>query len=169
MTVTLPSVPLLDIVFRLSLALAFGAALGIERERRHKPAGLRTHMLVTLGAAMFALLGSEVVAAFSPEFSRARLDPIRVLEGIITGIGFLGAGSIIQNRSGVEGLTTAAGIWVAGGIGAACGLGMIVVAAVAALFALLTLGALGWLERRAGGGGGEKGPLDSPGEANLPG
>ena len=136
-----------ELLLRLSIAALLGAVLGWERELRAKSAGLRTHMLVTLGAAVFALLGVEVLTASAGEAS-ARIDPSRVLEGIVGGIGFLGAGSIIQSRGQVEGLTTAAGVWISGAIGAACGLGMFRIAAIAAGFAFVTIAGLGWLEGR---------------------
>lgn len=144
----MPHTPLPELLLRLGLAVVLGAAIGWERERKDKPAGLRTHMMVTLGSAAFALLGVELLADLSPDYARARLDPIRVLQGIIGGIGFLGAGSIIRSPGNVEGLTTAAGVWVAGSVGAACGLGMYALATAVAVLVLITLTVVGTLERR---------------------
>jgi putative Mg2+ transporter-C (MgtC) family protein len=148
MSFELPNVSLLELLLRLLAALLLGASLGWERERQQKPAGLRTHMLVTLGSASFALLGTEMLDALSPQHARSRIDPTRVIEGIVGGIGFLGAGSIIRSRGNVEGLTTAASVWVAGAIGAACGLGLYAIAVLTSGFALVTLWVVGALERR---------------------
>src|SRR5678815_5128549 len=110
-----------EIALRLSAALVLGGALGINRERHGEPAGLRTHGLVSLGAAV-----ATIVSLGFPGDSRS-IDPnavSRVLQGILTGIGFLGAGVILRDPSGhVTGLTTAATIWVCAVLGVACGLG----------------------------------------------
>src|SRR4051812_32382330 len=103
------------IVVRLAVAAALGGALGYERARAGKPAGLRTHMLVALGAALFVLVPQQAGVAAA--------DMTRVLQGLATGIGFLGAGAILKRGEGVEGLTTAAGIWLTAAIGIAAGLG----------------------------------------------
>ncbi|WP_370246285.1 MgtC/SapB family protein [Candidimonas sp. SYP-B2681] len=124
------------VVLRLTMATILGAAIGFERELRGKDAGLRTHMLVSLGAAIFILV---------PLQSGMEIDDAsRVLQGIIAGIGFLGAGAIIKfsNRGEIKGLTTAASIWVAAGIGIAAGMGReatAVVSTLAALFILVVL------------------------------
>lgn len=101
-----------EMIVRLGIAAIFGAIIGIERELMHKPAGLRTHMMVSLGAAIFT------VASLS--FSD---DPARIASGIVTGIGFLGAGSIIAMRGHIQGITTAATLWVSAGIGLSVGMG----------------------------------------------
>jgi len=126
---------------RLGVAIAIGGLIGWDRERADKPAGLRTHMLVALGSASFTLLGFEVGEHLSPKTGEAGFDPTRVLQGVIGGIGFLGAGAIIQNRGTVSGITTAASVWVAGALGAAAGVGAFVLAAVTALaaFGVLSL------------------------------
>ena len=140
-----------EAMVRLLVAVVFGATLGVNRERMGKAAGLRTHVLVTLGSALFLMLGVELLGEFSAEYERARMDPTRVLEGVIGGIGFLGAGSIIRHRNSVEGVTTSATVWLAGAIGAGCGLGKYVLAAMALGFALLALillrGVEGWLSQ----------------------
>jgi putative Mg2+ transporter-C (MgtC) family protein len=104
------------IVIRLLLAAALGAVLGYERERRGKAAGLRTHMLVAIGAALFVLVPQQGGMAVA--------DMSRVIQGIVTGVGFLGAGSIMRSASedSIRGLTTAASIWLAAASGIACGL-----------------------------------------------
>jgi putative Mg2+ transporter-C (MgtC) family protein len=121
------------ILIRLLLAAILGGVLGYERESQGKAAGIRTHMLVAMGAALFVLvpdLDGMVIA-----------DMSRVIQGIVTGIGFLGAGAIIKHRSeeDVQGLTTAAGIWMTAAIGVACGLGRETTALLSTLLALAVL------------------------------
>lgn len=127
-----------EVTIRLLAAIVMGGILGWDRERADKPAGVRTHMLVALGSASFTLLGFEVGAHLSPRTGEG-FDPTRVLQGVIGGIGFLGAGAIIQNRGQVSGITTAASIWVAGALGAAAGVGAYVLAAISSVGALLIL------------------------------
>jgi putative Mg2+ transporter-C (MgtC) family protein len=136
-----------DVVGRLLLALVYGALLGLERELRHKPAGLRTHMMVSLGAASFTLVSLQLVAAATAQHG-LRSDPIRIVEGVTAGVGFLGGGSIIQSRGSVEGITTAAGMWVVGAIGIACGAGAYLLAMVTAILAFTILWVLGAIEHR---------------------
>ena len=121
------------IVLRLALAAALGGVLGYERERQGKAAGVRTHMLVALGAALFVLVPQQAGVS--------EADMTRVIQGVVAGIGFLGAGSIIKgnDEDTVKGLTTAAGIWLTAAIGIACGLGR---EATAVLSAALALGIL---------------------------
>jgi putative Mg2+ transporter-C (MgtC) family protein len=130
------------IVVRLLLAAVLGGALGYERERSGKAAGVRTHMLVAIGAALFVLVpqqGGMVVGDLS-----------RVIQGIVTGVGFLGAGAIIKHRSveTVHGLTTAAGVWMTAAIGVACGLGREATAVLSTVLALLVLAAIPHLAGR---------------------
>lgn len=134
------------IAARLLLAAVLGAAIGFEREWRHHPAGLRTHMLVSLASASFALLGIEIL--HSPQFDEdsARLDPTRIIEAITAGVAFLAAGSIIFARGRVKGLTTGAGLWLAGAIGLASGLGLWQVAIFSSVLALVVLGLLSGVE-----------------------
>src|SRR6188768_1799436 len=127
-----------EVSVRLVVAVAIGGLIGWERELADKPAGLRTHMLVALGSASFTLLGFEVGAHLSPRTGDG-FDPTRVLQGVIGGIGFLCAGSIIQSRGKVSGITTAASVWVAGSLGAAAGVGAYVLAVVTALLAFAIL------------------------------
>jgi putative Mg2+ transporter-C (MgtC) family protein len=128
----------LEVTVRLVVAILIGGAIGWDRQRSDKPAGLRTHMLVALGSASFTLLGFEVGAHLSPRTGEG-FDPTRVLQGVIGGIGFLGAGSIIQNRGQVSGITTAASVWVSGALGAAAGVGAFVLAGISTLLALFIL------------------------------
>jgi putative Mg2+ transporter-C (MgtC) family protein len=132
--------PLL-IVIRLSLATVLGALFGWEREASDKPAGLRTHMLVSIGSATFTLLGFETGAQLAERFGDAGLDPTRIVQGIIGGLGFLGAGSIIKSRNAddVTGITTAASVWFTGALGVACGMGAFLLAGISALLGILVL------------------------------
>lgn len=124
------------IMTRLILAGLLGGLLGYERENKGKAAGIRTHMLVAMGAALFVLV---------PELDgMAVADMSRVIQGIVTGIGFLGAGAIVKHRDeeDVQGLTTAAGIWMTAAIGVACGLGRETTALLSALLSLAVLAVL---------------------------
>lgn len=136
------------ILARLSAASVLTMLIGWERETKNKPAGLRTHMLVGTGAATFYLIFIEFVLGPLKDAEAIATDPTRIFEGIVTGIGFLGAGAIIQGGSHVRGLTTGAAIWVAGGIGLACGGGYYAIAGAVTFFALIILHGFGWLERR---------------------
>jgi putative Mg2+ transporter-C (MgtC) family protein len=141
------------IVVRLLLAIAVGALVGWDREQAGKAAGMRTHMMVSMGAAIFSLLAFETGGAMAQRYGSGGIDPMRVLQGIVGGLGFLGAGSILKSRNQQEvaGLTTAASIWVAGGLGAAAGVGAVVIALLGALFSLLILRAVVALEKALGG------------------
>jgi putative Mg2+ transporter-C (MgtC) family protein len=134
LTSGLPDVrQLVHVLIRLIAATVLGAVVGIQRERAGKPAGLRTHMLVTLGTAVFVLACSGVGMS-SDALSR-------VIQGIITGIGFIGAGSILKlsEEREIQGLTTAAGIWMTAAVGVAVGLGSLGVALLSTLFTLIIL------------------------------
>ena len=120
----------IDLTVRLSLALILGGAIGIEREYRAKEAGFRTHFLVALGSALFC-----VVSQYGFGFDLK--DSSRVAAQVVSGIGFLGAGTIIFQKNVVRGLTTAAGLWVTAAIGLACGTGMYVAAAITTAMVLL--------------------------------
>lgn len=158
---------LLDVTRRVGVpllaAFALGGAIGWEREWRRKPAGLRTHMLVALGAAAATLVTLQLYQELVREGSEvARADPLRIVEGVIGGIGFLGAGAIIREGGSVHGLTTAGTVWLAGAVGLACGSERYDVAVAAALLALLALTVLRrvenrLLEREASGAGERKG------------
>jgi len=124
------------VVLRMTVALLLGAAIGWERERRDADAGLRTHMLVALGSALFVLVPAE--AGMSTE------DLSRVVQGIVSGIGFLGAGAVLKSseEGRVHGLTTAASVWATAAIGMAAGLGREATAVLATAFVLLVLAVL---------------------------
>lgn len=138
-----------DAVLRLVIAAILGGALGFERERAEKPAGLRTYILVSEGAALFmvsSLLLGDLVARTTGE----SYDPSRIASTIVQGIGFLAAGVIFASGRRVRGLTTAAGIWVTAAIGLAAGAGFYVVATAATVIALVTLRSILWLEAKSG-------------------
>ncbi len=114
---------------RLMLAAAMGGLMGWERGRAEKPVGIRTMLLISVGAAAFSLLGEQIMQeSLKMPAGFVRTDPTRVLAYIISGIGFLGAGAILHSKRSIKGLTTAASIWVAAAIGAACGLGEFMIA-----------------------------------------
>jgi putative Mg2+ transporter-C (MgtC) family protein len=139
-----------EAALRLGLAIVMGGLLGFEREYHRKAAGLRTHMMVALGAATFTLIALELfaqVSAAAGAGSAARVDPMRLIEGIIGGIGFLGAGAIIQGRDTVAGLTTAGSIWFVGSVGVAIGGGYYSIAALAVVAGLVVLAGMGLMER----------------------
>lgn len=132
------------VLIRLIAATVLGAIVGYERERAGKPAGLRTHMLVVLGTAVF------VIAATASGMSTDGLS--RVVQGIATGIGFIGAGSILKvdEERDIQGLTTAAGVWMAAAIGVAVGQGSLGIAILSTLFALAILSLISAGEARSG-------------------
>ncbi|MAA65464.1 MAG: magnesium transporter MgtC [Alteromonadaceae bacterium] len=139
-------IPLLDMFIRLSVAAGLALMLGLERELRGKAAGLRSHMLVSLGASAFIMMGMHILFATAEGDPSARIDPTRIVEGVIGGIGFLGAGSIIQSRGNIQGITTGASIWMAGAIGVACGIGNIALACMVTAMALVIMVVLGRFE-----------------------
>ena len=136
------------VLLRLLAATFLGTLIGWERESKNKPAGFRKHMLVGLGSAAFFLISIEFTLGPLKDAKGISPDPTRIFQGIITGIGFLGAGAIIQGNKDVTGLTTGAGIWLAGGIGLACGGGYYAIAVITTLITLFVLVLAGWLERR---------------------
>jgi len=129
------------ITLRLLVAAALGGILGYQREQQGKSAGVRTHMLVAIGAALFVLIPQQAGASSA--------DLSRVLQGLIAGVGFLGAGAIIMGTKQVEtrGLTTAAGIWLTAAIGIAAGMGREMTAVLSTLLALFILSVVPWIYR----------------------
>ena len=119
----------LQLVLRLFLAMFLGAVVGLERELTKKPAGLRTHMLVSIGSSLFTIIS---VSTFS-------LDPARIAAGIVTGIGFIGAGAIIAEQDRVVGITTAASLWVTAAIGLTVGIGEYLLSITTTILALVVL------------------------------
>jgi len=133
-----------DLILRLIVATVLGAVVGIERERTEHAAGLRTHALVSLGAALFMVVSAYGFGAVLSD--HVILDPSRVAAQVASGVGFLGAGTIILRREIVRGLTTAASIWIVAAIGLASGAGMFVSAAVAVVLVLIVLAGMRPLE-----------------------
>ena len=133
-------------MMRLLLAAALGGAVGIEREIRQKPAGLRTNILIALGSALFTALSIQIASAGG--------TPDRISAQIVTGIGFLGAGAILRSGRSVHGMTTAATIWVNAAVGMAAGAGEFLMATMTTVITLIVLALLppieGYFERRAG-------------------
>lgn len=133
------------VLLRVFMAIVLGGIVGMERERAGKPAGLRTHMLVSLGTAVVVLACSG--AAMSME------GLSRVIQGIVTGIGFIGAGSILKldEERHIEGLTTAAGLWMTAAVGVAVGLGALGVAVIGTIVTLIVLALEGVIDKRISG------------------
>ncbi len=129
-------------ILRLGAAIILGGVIGWEREVHEKPAGLRTHMAVALGACLFTLLGFEIVSEAADRGDHVRTDPVRIIEAVTSGVAFLAAGTIFTAHDKVRGLTTGAGMWIAGAIGVACGLGQITLAAITSAATLVVLWAL---------------------------
>jgi putative Mg2+ transporter-C (MgtC) family protein len=138
--------PPIQLMMRLLLAAALGGAVGIEREIRQKPAGLRTNILIALGSALFTALSIQIASAGG--------TPDRISAQIVTGIGFLGAGAILRSGRSVHGMTTAATIWVNAAVGMAAGAGEFLMATMTTVITLIVLALLppieGYFERRAG-------------------
>ncbi|AHD02704.1 MgtC/SapB family protein [Leisingera methylohalidivorans] len=122
-----------ELCLRLICAAAAGALLGLDRELRHRKVGMRTYMIVSLGAAGFTLITMEL--AMEAQTLEMGTDPTRIMQGIVGAIGFLGAGAIIHGDERVGGMATAASLWAAGGVGMASGLGYYVHAVLLALLA----------------------------------
>ena len=134
---TLDTHLMLTIILRLSVALLLGGAIGLEREYRSKEAGFRTHFLVALGSSLFC-----IVSIYGFEGAH---DSARIAAQVVSGIGFLGAGTIIFQKNVVRGLTTAAGLWVTAAIGLACGTGMFWAASIGAVLVLIGLEILNYI------------------------
>jgi putative Mg2+ transporter-C (MgtC) family protein len=154
LTSSLPDLThLMRIVGRLTVALVIGAGIGLQRQLTHKSAGVRTHMLVALGTALLLVSATDAGLASS--------DVSRIVQGIITGIGFLGGGAILKltDHQEIRGLTTAAGIWLTAAASAAAGLGQTVAALIGLVFALIVLVVMGRLDRHLDP---RKPPVDTP-------
>ncbi|MCG2621479.1 MgtC/SapB family protein [Arthrobacter sp. I2-34] len=144
-------------VAQLLLAFVLSGIVGIERERNLKSAGLRTHILVGMGAALFTLVSAYGFTAVTGD--NVVLDPARIAAQVVSGIGFLGAGVIFVRRNAVTGLTTAASIWMTAAIGMACAAGMPLIAVLATLLEVVTVGLLKVVSRFISSGGREHGFL----------
>lgn len=141
----------LELSGRLVLAAILGAAIGLERELHDHPAGMRTHLLVSLGSAMFAVISAYGYSSFFAANPTAQDNPQRIAAQIVSGIGFLGAGAIIQAGRWVRGLTTAASLWATAAIGLAVGSGEYILSLVGTFLIVLSLGPLNWLIARRRG------------------
>jgi putative Mg2+ transporter-C (MgtC) family protein len=136
----LPDITWVDILLRVGLAAVLGGAIGFERELREREAGLRTHMLVAVGAALFTMVSAYAWTDW--QFSTREgltFDPTRIAAQVVTGIGFLGAGAIIRQGLSVRGLTTAATLWVVAAIGMASGAGYFTAALITTVLVLVSL------------------------------
>jgi putative Mg2+ transporter-C (MgtC) family protein len=137
---SLPTLSWPEVLLRLVLAALFGAAIGVERELREREAGLRTHLLVCVGSALFTIVSAYGFREFLVNGGAVvRADPARIAAQIVTGIGFLGAGAIIRQGLAVRGLTTAATLWVVAAIGLAAGAGYYSAAAITTVLVILSL------------------------------
>ena len=132
-----------DDLIPMVVSLLLGTLVGLERQMGRKPAGLRTHVLVCLGSTMFVLTTKHAVLAFGGP----SLDATRVVHDVITGVGFLGAGSIMRTEGFVFGLTTAASVWMVAAVGVAVGVRAYPLAVIGAVMALIVLEGYRWLER----------------------
>ncbi len=137
---TRTTIPEWEIIFRLLVAVLLGAMIGWDRELKNRPAGLRTHMMTALAAAGIAIMALELVTW--AENNGTKADPIRAVEAVTAGVAFLAAGTIIQSRGKVIGLTTGAGMWLAGALGLAAGYGFHFIAIVMGIIAVVILSGL---------------------------
>jgi putative Mg2+ transporter-C (MgtC) family protein len=133
-----------ETAIRLLAAMVVGGIVGLDREWRQKPAGLRTHMLVCLAAATFTVLAGHI-SLMSRELG-VQADPVRIIEAVTAGVAFLGAGAIFRSGDSVQGLSTGASVWLAGAMGVACGGGFYELAALTTVLALVVLTLLGFLQ-----------------------
>jgi putative Mg2+ transporter-C (MgtC) family protein len=167
----LPDLSWVEIIGRLLLAAVLGGAIGLERELHEREAGLRTHLLVAVGASLFTLVSAYAWHDF--HFSRASgvsFDPTRIAAQIVTGIGFLGAGAIIRQGASIRGLTTAATLWVVAAIGVAAGAGYYVAAVAGTALVLVSLWPLRVIASRVidrTRGAEERVVVDLPGRAGV--
>lgn len=144
----LTHIPFVEACLRLGAAAAFGLFLGIDREMKHKPIGMRAYMLVAVGSAAFSIITLEIGAMAIRTEGISDVDVARVVQGIIGGIGFLGAGAIIQSGGSVQGTGTGAAIWCVGAIGLACGFGLYAFAAMVTFLSLTILVGIGLLRQQ---------------------
>ncbi|SPJ24825.1 MgtC/SapB family protein [Palleronia abyssalis] len=141
-------VPPVIAAIRLSMAMILGGIIGWERESRSKPAGLRTHMLVSIAACLFILVGIQLSAIEFGDRETMRIDPLRLIEATTAGVAFLAAGLIFTSGGKVKNVTTGASLWLCGAIGLACGAGQMPLAAMATALVFTVVAVLGAVERR---------------------
>lgn len=135
----------ITVILRLATSFILGGVIGLEREKRGRSAGLRTHILVCMGSALIMLTSLYIFDIYQ---GKALVDPARIAAGVVTGIGFLGAGTIITSRQGARGLTTAASIWVSSAIGLAVGCGFMSAAIATTVITFITLAFLKHIEKK---------------------
>lgn len=135
----------LDVLLRLACALAIGIVIGLEREYTHRPAGLRTHMLVTLGSCVVMMTGQFIFAQYRP--FGANTDPARLAAQVVSGVGFLGAGTIMREGANVKGLTTAASLWAVACLGIAAGAGYYFIALMGSVLVFASLTVFEYLQK----------------------
>lgn len=128
-----------EMILRLIISFLIGFFIGLEREKRHKPAGLRTHVLVCLGASLFTLISMYGFTEVAGERTFRNPDPTRIAAQIVTGVGFIGGGLIFKDQDHIRGLTTAASIWLTAALGTGMGAGLYIPTMVAALLGFITL------------------------------
>lgn len=141
------------VVTRLLGAVVFCGFIGFERESRKRPAGLRTHMLVGLAAALYTLLMLEMLHNTTVEGTEIRMDPLRIIEAVTSGVAFLAAGMIVFSQGKVKGLTTGTSLWLAAAVGVSAGLGVWMMALAATVLALIIIRGVKIAEDKAGTGG----------------
>lgn len=142
------NVPPVIAAIRLTAALILGGLIGIERERRGKPAGLRTHMLISVAAALFIIVSQQLGSLSFGAEGEIRIDPLRLIEAVTAGVAFLAAGIIFTSGGKVRNITTGASMWLAGAVGLACGSGQIPLAFMASVLTVVIVGVVGAFERR---------------------
>lgn len=138
------------VLARMLLATVLGAVIGLEREWRQRPAGLKTHMVVCLASATFTLVSLELVNIPAFDDPNIRMDPSRLIEAITNGVAFLAAGFIIFAKGKIMGITTGAGMWLAASVGLASGLGLWHIAIIATAIVIVTFIVVGKMERSVG-------------------
>lgn len=136
-----------EMVLRLLAAAVLGGLIGLDRELGNKTMGLRTLILVATGSALLTLLGMDLATSGAHRLDLVEVDPSRIIQGIISGIGLIGVGALLQRQRRLRGATTGASVWLVGGIGIACALGLYVAAAVATAIGLVVLVGLGLIEK----------------------
>lgn len=149
-TGTFSAVPPVVSAARLTAALFLGGIIGMEREWLRKPAGLRTHMLVSMAACLFIIVSQQLATVPFGDDEALRVDPLRLIEAVTAGVAFLAAGIIFTSRGEVHNITTGASMWLAGAIGLACGSGQIPLAVMATLIVLVVLLVLRLFEKWLG-------------------
>lgn len=147
---TFSATPASVAAIRLIAAVLLAGVIGIERETRHKPAGLRTHMLVSMAACLFILVSQQLAALPFGTDAEMQVDPLRLVEAVTAGVAFLAAGIIFTSGGKVRNITTGASMWLAGAIGLACGAGQMPLAAMATLIVVIVLIVLRQAERLMG-------------------